>query len=124
MKIVKAVGAGLLGYLVYAIGSMLLVGLVVSNSTTLGVIIAVIGLPVVGFLAGKLIGLVDAIHMTMIGYIVAGLVLFATLVNIVQNLGSEPIWYKIGTIVLVIPAMLIATRRKASQQESPQEGAV
>ncbi len=122
MQIIRAIGTGLVGYVVYAIGSMLLVGLVVSNSTILGVVIAVIGLPVIGFLAGKVIALSDANHGKIIGYIVSGIVLLATLVNIIQNLGSEPLWYKIGTILLVIPAILFASRGRSSKQESPEEG--
>ena len=123
MQIIKAIAAGILGYLVYAIGSMVLVGLVVSSSTTLGIVMAGIGLPVIGFLAGKLTTIVDANHGTMNGYVVAGLVLLATLVNIVQNLGAEPVWYKIGTLLLVIPAVLLATRPKVKQQASPHNDA-
>lgn len=123
MEHVRTAGGIVLGYVVYAVGSMLLVGPVVSSSTTVGVVVAAIGLPIIGFTAGNVTALVAAGRRTLSGYLVAALVLLATLVNIIQNLGAEPIWYKIGTIVLVIPAVLFATRRRAGQQASPEDTA-
>ncbi len=45
-------------------------------------------------------------------YVLAGLVALATVANLAMQLGAEPTWYKVGTLVLTAPAILCLGLRR------------
>lgn len=86
MTILRAIAAIIVGYLVFAASSMLLVGLVIARQGPLVVVIA--------------------------------LVAIATIANLVMGFGAEPVWYKVGTLVLTALAVLLVGLRWISETKT------
>ncbi len=51
----------------------------------------------------------------MAAYVAAGLVVLATATNLAMGLGAEPNWFKVGTLLLTVPAMVLIGQRFARQ---------
>jgi hypothetical protein len=111
MKALRTLAAVIVGYLGYAGGSMLLVGPVMAQPGTLGKVLGLAGLLFVGLVAGLLAAKIAGGGRRVAGFVLAGLVLLATLANLFMELGAEPRWYKLGTLVLVAPAILVVCLR-------------
>ena len=107
MSIFRAIAGIIVGYLVFAAASMMLVGLVIARQGPFVVVIALVTLALVGLAAGWVAAAIAGESRRLASYILAGLVALATLANLVMGFGAEPVWYKIGTLVLTAPAILL-----------------
>lgn len=112
MEIVRIIGAIVTGYLVFALASMLLVGLVMAQQGPLIAALALVGLPLIGLAAGFTARAIAGEKRRLAAYILAGLVLLATLVNLILAAGAERIWYKVGTLLLTVPLILVVGIRQ------------
>lgn len=113
MKILRAFAGIVVGYLIYAISSMLMVGVVMGRSGAIVIILGLVGLAVIGLVAGCATAKISGDTRRLTGLILAGLVVVATLANLLLQLGAEPTWYKVGTLLLTAPAILVACVRSA-----------
>lgn len=116
MKILRAIVAVIIGYVLFATGSILLVGPVMTRQGPFMVVVALAALALIGLVVGCVARAIAGDHRRVAGYILAGLVALATLVNLMMGLGAEPVWYKIGTLVLTVPAILLVGLRGPTQQ--------
>lgn len=112
MRVLRIIVAVVVGYLVFAVGSMFLVGNAMTREGPLVVILSSVGLAVIGLLVGIVAAALAGAGARTAIYILTGLVVLATLVNLVIGLGAEPVWYKIGTLVLTAPAIVLAGLRR------------
>ena len=111
MKIFRAFAGVVVGYLVYAVASMLLVGVVMGQKGPVIVGLGCIALAVIGGVAGFLAKMIAGRMTRPVGFILAALVAAATIANLALHLGAEPTWYKVGTLLLTVPAILLASLR-------------
>ncbi len=116
MKILRAFAGVVVGYLVFAASSMFLVGMVMDRE---GPVVIGLGLTVLaaigcvsGFLASKIAGGTSR----PVGFVLAGLVAAATIANLAMQLGAEPTWYKMGTLLLTAPAILMISLRSSGDE--------
>lgn len=114
MRVFRTIAAVVLGYLAYAGGSMLLLGPVMSRQGALSVVLGIAGLLFIGLVAGLLTAKTAGSTRRVAGYLVAALVTLATLANLFMQLGAEPRWYKLATLVLTVPAVLLICLRPSS----------
>jgi len=112
MSILRIILAIIAGYFLFAACSMLLVGLVMGKSGLFVVILGLTGLALVGLIAGWVARAIAGKMARIAGYVLAGLILVATLANLLMQLGAEPVWYKIGTLVLTAPAVVCVSLRQ------------
>lgn len=118
MKILRAIVAIVVGYVLFAVASMLLVGPVMTRQGLFMVVVALVALALIGLVVGLVAKAIAGGHRRLVGYILAGLVALATVANLVMGLGAEPVWYKIGTLVLTAPAILLVGFRRKSEMTS------
>ena len=119
MPIVRVVLAVIVGYLVYAIFSMLLAQPVLEQAETFVVVASLAGLVLIGLMAGFVAHWIGREMSGVAVCIMAGLIALATIANLIMQLGAEPMWYKIGTLLLTVPAALwIGTRRSNTTNEN------
>lgn len=113
MKIFRALVGVVVGYLVYAISSMLLVGLVMGQKGPIVIVIGCVALAAIGWVAGFLaIKIAGGLTRPVI-FVLAALVAAATIANLAMQLGAEPTWYKVGTLLLTVPLILVAGLRSS-----------
>lgn len=115
MKILRAILAVVIGYVLFAASSMLLVGPVMTRQGPLMVVVALVALAAIGVVVGLVARAVAGESRQLAGCILAGLVALATLANLFMGLGAEPLWYKLGTLVLTVPAILFVGIRSSSK---------
>ena len=114
--IARVIGGIVAGYLVYAISAMLLVGPVMASQGATVVVVGLVVLALIGCVAGLLAALVAGERRQLAASVAAVLVALASIVNLVVGLGAESTWFKVGTLLLTVPAMLLVGRsRNASR---------
>lgn len=118
MKLIRAFGAVVVGYLIYAVSSMLLVGLVMAQKGPITVGLACVALAAIGCLAGFLAVKIAGSMRRPTGFILAGLVASATIANLAMLLGAEPTWYKLATLLLTVPAILVVSLRSTVSEST------
>lgn len=116
MDILRAIAGIIVGYLVFAVGSMLLISPVMSQEGPVIIVVALVALAVIGLIAGWLATAVGGKHARLVVCVVAGLVALATIANLVMKLGAEPDWYKVGTLLLTAPAILLVGLRATGKK--------
>lgn len=114
MKILRTLGAVVVGYVLFAVASMLLISLLATGDGLVLTVLALAALAVIGLLSGWTAAAISGETRQLAGYIVAGLVAVATIANLAMQLGAEPVWYKVGTLVLTVPGIILATRRRGA----------
>ena len=112
MKVLRGVVAIVAGYVVFALASMLLVGRVMAGEGWLIIALGLIGLAGVGLASGALGAVIAGANGRWVGFVLAGLVALATVANLAMQLGAEPTWYKVGTLVLTAPLILLICLRR------------
>lgn len=113
MAIVRLIAAVLVGYLVYAAGSMLLVGPVSSGGGAGTVALGAAGLAVIGLLCGLAAAGIAGGRRRAAAFGVGGLILLAAGANLAMQLGAEPLWYKAATMLITAPAAVLVGLRRA-----------
>lgn len=113
MIILRTAAGVIVGYVVYAFCSMTLVGAVMGSQSTGTTISSLAALAVIGGIAGALTALIAGPKSGLAVAITAGLVTLATVANLALQLGAEPVWFKLGTLLLTVPALLLVGRRLA-----------
>lgn len=115
MNTVRAIAGTLIGYVVYAFASMTLVGAIMGADGAAVIVVALAALVAIGALAGALTALVAGPKGALAGALAAGLVALATAANLLLTLGAEPVWFKVGTLLLTAPTLLFVARRISSR---------
>lgn len=118
MEIVRVVVAIVVGYVVFAAASMFLVGQIPATGSPVVVVLGLVALALIGVIAGFVARAISGNGRRITGYILAGLVAVATLANLLMQLGAEPTWYKVGTLVLTAPAILWFTAVRGGKAPS------
>ena len=118
MRILRIVAGVVVGYVVFAVGSMLLVGPVMSGEGASIVVLGLVWLALVGLISGFVAAAISGADRGMVGCILSGLVALATLANLLMGLGAEPNWYKVGTLVLTAPAIFLVSSRLAGAKKT------
>ncbi len=112
MRAFRTVGGIVAGYVMFGSASMLLVSVVMLQAGPWVVPLGLAALAVIGALAGWVATTVAGTRPRLIGHILAGLVGAATLANLLLRLGAEPGWYKVGTLFLTVPLILLVSRAR------------
>jgi len=115
MKILRLIAAIVVGYVLFAASSMLLVGPVMTQTGVVMIVVALLALALIGLVVGLVASAIAGENHRIAGYILAGLVALATLANLFMGLGAEPLWYKLGTLVLTVPGILLVCLRSPLQ---------
>lgn len=118
MNVVRAIGAVLTGYVLYALASMVVASLLVRREGLVFAALALVALAAIGWMAGLGASAVAGDGRRVAGYVVAGLVALATLGNLVMQVGAEPVWYKVATLLLTVPGILWVTVHPPWEQET------
>ena len=120
MKTLRTIAAVIAGYVLYAASSMLLVGPVLKNRVAIMMALALVSLVVIGLFSGFVAAAIAGEKRRLAGNVLALLVIVVTIVNLIQQLGGEPAWYKVGTILLTAPAIAFMGYRtpRKSRQDS------
>ena len=113
MKVVRIVVGVVVGYLVYAVGSMLLAGHAIAGGGAIVVVLVLLGLAAIGAVAGLAAGRIGEEGGRTAATVAAALVALATGLNLALSLGAEPTWYKVGTLLLTVPLVGLVGRRMA-----------
>jgi len=117
MKVLRIILASVVGYLAYAVGSMLLVSPVMEGEGAPIIALGLVGLALIGLASGWLAARTSGGNQRWAGYIVSGLIALATVANLAIGLGAEPVWYKVGTLVLTAPlSLLVCLKATGSKQ--------
>lgn len=111
MNIFRAIAGVVLGYVVFAFGSMILVMLVLTQEGQSVYAVVYVSLALIGLVSGWTATSIAGHYKTVAVCAVATLVLIATLANLFLQLGAEPNWFKLATLVLTIPAILVFALR-------------
>ena len=109
MKILRAIVAVVVGYVLFAGASMFLLrsGLFMMSPWRLMVVVILAALALIGLVVGSIARLIAGEQRRLVSYLLAGLVALVTLVSLIERSGVEPTWYKLGTLVLIVPAILL-----------------
>jgi hypothetical protein len=109
MKILRAIIAIVVGYVLYAGASMFVLrsGLFLMSPRRLMVVVVLAALALIGLVVGWNARLIAGDQRRLVSYLLAGLVALATVVSLIERSGIEPNWYKLGTLVLTVPAILL-----------------
>lgn len=99
------------GYVAFAGGSMLLVGPVMAQTGPLAMVLGLAGLLLIGLVAGFLAAKISGDSCRIAGIVLTALIVLATLANLLMELGAEPRWYKLGTLLLTAPMILLVCLR-------------
>jgi len=113
MKILRALVGVVVGYLIYALASMLVVGMVTPREGPTAMFLGLTALLVIGGIAGFATSAIAGGMKRPAALILAGLVAMATVANLAMQLGAEPTWYKVGTLLLTTPVIVIMSFRTA-----------
>ena len=113
MTVVRLVGAAVVGYVLYAVASMQLVGPVGSGGPVTALLV-VLGLAMIGLAVGFLTARIAGPKAKTAAAVAATLIALATLANLSLGLGAEPVWYKLATLLVTIPALLWVAHRAAA----------
>jgi len=118
MKNSRAIVAVVVGYMLFAAANMLLIrfGPVMTQQGPLMVVVVLAALALIGLVVGSNARIIAGEQRQLVGYLLAGLVALATLANLFMGLSAEPPWYKLGTLVLTVPAILLIGVRGSSPQ--------
>ncbi len=111
MNMFRSIAAVLLGWALFATASMVIVTVVMAQEGPVIIVFALVSLTITGLVTGLLAASIAGSNRRIVGYILAGLVVLATLTNLLLNLGAEPVWYKVGTLVLTAPSILLMCLR-------------
>ncbi len=119
MHAIRIIGGVVAGYFIFAIASMSLLGLLGARTGFAVMAGTLLALAVIGVVAGLAVRLIAATAGRPVGaYVLAGLVALATLANLILQLGAEPTWYKLGTLLLTVPAVVWAALRGSAKAAS------
>ena len=123
MKILRAIVAVVVGYALFAGASMLLVrfGPVMTQQGPLMVVVVLVALALIGLVVGLNARIIAGEQRQLVGYLLAGLVALATMVNLFIGLSAEPAWYKLGILALTAPTILLMGVRGSSPQTRATE---
>ncbi|MCZ6727612.1 MAG: hypothetical protein O7A98_09710, partial [Acidobacteria bacterium] len=80
--------------------------------------LGLIGLALIGLVSGFMAATISRENGRLAGYILAGLVGLATAANLAMGLGAEPVWYKVGTLVLTAPLILLVCLWRSSAKRT------
>ncbi|MDH3732315.1 MAG: hypothetical protein OEU54_02230 [Gemmatimonadota bacterium] len=123
MKYVRLVGAGLLGYAVFALG---LSGIVIAvwhegwiQPVGVWIVLIVLAQLVLGWVTGAATALAGGPFGGLAVYAVAVLILVVTLANIWMDVAVEPTWFKLCVIGFVAPTVVLVGRRRAARSSKP-----
>ena len=116
MKIFRAFAGVIVGYLIFAVSSMMLVGMVMERSGPVVMGLGWLSLAAIGCVSGWVASKIAGNTRRPVGYVLAGLVAAATIANLAMRLGAEPTWYKIGTLLLTAPAILMISLRSPGNE--------
>lgn len=109
MTLFRTISSIIAGYLVFAISSMLLTGVVMSTAGVVQMVLGISGLILIAILVRYLIAFISRKNQMAL-FIVAGLVVAATGANLFLQLGAEPVWYKLSTLFVLVPGMILLDR--------------
>ncbi len=112
MVVFRTIVGVIVGYVTYAVLSMLLVGFVMGTEGPVVVVAGLVGLAAIGLAAGWLASLIAGEKARIATMVAATLVVLATLANLLMGLGAEPLWYKVGTLVLTAGAIFLVGSRR------------
>lgn len=109
MKILRAIIAVVVGCVLYAGGDIFLLrsGLFLMSPRRLMVVVILAALALIGLVVGSTARLIAGDQRRLVSYLLAGLVALVTLVSLIERSGIEPTWYKLGTLALTVPAILL-----------------
>ncbi len=113
MSALRTIVGIVVGYLSFAAASMLLVGTAMAGAGAVRALVALVGLLLIGLGSGLATTVIAGPHGRLASAIVGGLVALATLANLAMQLGAEPSWYKLGTLLLTVPAIVLTGRRQS-----------
>lgn len=111
MKILRALVGIIVGYLLYALGSMLAVGMVMAREGPASVALGLLALLLIGGVSGYLASAIAGDMRRLAAVVLAGLVAVAAIVNLAMQLGAEPAWYKVAALLLTAPIIVIMSYR-------------
>ncbi len=118
IKISRAVGAVILGYVLVAGGLSLIVMTWWINEqlpvSVPWVAAIVVGLAVLGWVAGKTARLVAGEFARTSALVLAALTTLVMTANIILNVAAEPLWFKTAVLVVTVPCIIIAGLRGGS----------
>ena len=112
MGIFRVIVSVVVGYVVFASASMFLVGQVMIRSGAWMVIGGLAGLAFIGLATGFIAKMIAGEKASLAPNILAGLVVLATLANLVMGLDAEPAWYKLGTLILTATIIFAVGRHR------------
>ncbi|MCH9648295.1 MAG: hypothetical protein K0U98_08655 [Deltaproteobacteria bacterium] len=112
MSILRMVLAIIAGYLLFAVASMSLLVPVMGREGLVVIVLALAVLAIIGVTSGYLAKVIAGGKSKLACSILAALVALATLANLVFQTGAEPVWYKIGTLVLTASMILLVGSRQ------------
>ena len=118
MKILRAFAGVVVGYLVFAVSSMFLVGVVMDREGPMVIGLGLIALATIGCVSGFVASKIAGGTSRPVGFVLAGLVAAATIANLAMQLGAEPTWYKMGTLLLTVPAIVVVSLRSSASETS------
>ncbi len=123
MRILRAIIAVVVGYVLYAGASMFLLrsGLFLMSPRRLMVVVVLAALALIGLVVGSNARLIAGDQRRLVSYLLAGLVTLVTLVSLIERSGVEPNWYKLGTLALTVPAILLMGLRGSSPPTTTAE---
>jgi len=116
MSVLRTIAAILVGYFLFALGSMLTISLWVGKEGGAFAALAFVALAVIGLVAGLAASLISGKTKRLAGAIHAGLIALATLVNLLMQFGAEPSWYKVATLLVTVPSILLVTFRGSQER--------
>lgn len=112
MDIVRTIAGVVVGYLIFAAASMLMIGAVTEGQGPVAIGLGLLGLTLIGLIAGFVAMSIAGANIRLVGFVLAGLVVIATAANLILQLGAEPLWYKVGTLALTAPGILFVCLRE------------
>lgn len=125
MILFRTLSSIIVGYVAYAFTSMLLIAVMMSTTGVAQVMLGCVGLVFIALLVCYLVAVVSGKqlesdnHIAL--FIVASLIVVATSANLFLELGAEPVWYKLGTLFVLVPGTIVFDRviRKHKSQKTP-----
>jgi len=118
MKIFRAFAGVIVGYLIFAVSSMMLVGMVMQRSGPVIMGLGWLALAAIGCVSGFVASKIAGNTRRPVGFVLAGLIAAATIANLAMQLGAEPTWYKMGTLLLTVPAIVVVSLRSSASETS------
>lgn len=91
-----------------------------ADSFALLPLITIVYFLIVGIATGFLVGLISRKLKHVASYIIAGLVVLVTVINIFLNVAAEPLSHKLIVIFVLAPAIILGTHLKKKKAETRQ----